>query len=286
MAPGTVQQDALFSSRWLLTAPYVSDELSKGCWREPRSKAVTRRYVQLNSAKLVWCVVLDVDHDELDGLTIDAGLPEPSWTAVNPFNGHGHVAYILEVPIARSDAARTKPLRYLARIEAGLCAALRADVSYAGLLTKNPLSNAWNTFWCPDEDGGVYTLTDLAQALGDRLPRQLPRKPETSHGLGRNVTLFNALRTWAYTAIRRYREDGREEWEAMTLAWAQSINQGFPEPLPAREVRDTAHSVAKWVWTNFSEDQFRAIQQKRASKPRPSRRTRDTAAQRVLEADL
>ena len=269
MSQGSAQ-GALFDARWLVQAPYVSDDLSGGCWREPRAKALTRRYVQLNSAALVWCVVIDVDHDEVDGLAADEGLPAPSWTAINPFNGHAHIAYVLEVPVARSDAARQKPLRFLARIEAGLCATLRGDRAYAGFLTKNPVHRSWITCWCPDEEGGVYTLSDLASALGPRLPRQLPRKTEKSHGLGRNVTLFNELRHWAYTAIRRHREDGRDEWEAMTQAWATSINQGFPQPLPEREVADTAHSVAKWVWNNFSEDQFRRIQQVRAKRPRQS----------------
>ena len=61
----------------------------------------------------------------------------------------------------------------------------------------------------------------------------------------------------------------------MTHAWAQSINQAFPEPLPGREVRDTAHSVAKWVWEHFTEDQFRKIQQHRAQQPRPKGRKAD-----------
>lgn len=271
------QQAALFDSRWLLHAPYASDNLRAGCWREPRAKALARRYIQLNAAHLVWCIVVDVDHDEVAWKLDAANLPEPSWTAVNPFNGHAHVAYVLEVPVPRSDAARVKPLRFLARIEAGLVAALEGDTAYAGLLTKNPLHRAWHTFWCSED--GVYTLGELAEALGDRLPRQLPRRTEHSHGLGRNVTLFNSLRKWAYTAIRRYREDGREQWEEMTLAWAQGINLGFPEPLPEREVRDTARSVAKWVWTNFSEEQFRKIQKARASKPRK------VTAQQVMEVD-
>lgn len=265
MTAGTAQ-GALFDARWLVQSPYVADDLKAGCWREPRAKAIARRYVQVNSPGLVWCVVIDVDHDDADWAADRADLPEPSWTAVNPFNGHAHVAYVLEVPVARSDAARTRPLRFLARIEAGLIDALGGDLAYAGLLTKNPVHQSWVTRWCSED--GVYTLGDLATALGDRLPKQLPRKIERSHGLGRNCTLFNELRTWAYTAIRRHREDGRDAWEEMTLAWATSINARFPEPLEAREVRDTAHSVAKWVWQNFSEDQFRKIQQHRARRPR------------------
>lgn len=265
MAQGLTQA-ALFDARWMVQSPYVSDDLSAGCWREPRAKAIARRYVQLNSPGLVWCVVVDVDHSDADWAADRADLPEPSWTASNPFNGHAHVAYVLEVPVARSDAARTAPLRFLARVEAGLIDALGGDLAYAGLLTKNPVHHSWVTQWCSED--GVYTLSQLATALGSRLPKQLPRKVERSHGLGRNVTLFNELRTWAYTAIRRHREDGREDWEAMTQAWAQGINARFPDPLPDNEVADTAHSVAKWVWQHFSEDQFRKIQQARARKPR------------------
>ncbi|RJF06814.1 replication initiation protein, partial [Escherichia coli] len=40
----------------------------------------------------------------------------PTWTAQNPENGHAHIAYALSAPVAKSDAARLKPLRLLARI--------------------------------------------------------------------------------------------------------------------------------------------------------------------------
>lgn len=259
-------QDALFDARWLVQSPYVTDNLQDGCWREPRAKAIARRYVQLNSPGLVWCVVIDVDHDDADWAADRADLPEPSWTAINPFNHHAHIAYVLEVPVARSEYARTGPLRFLARIEAGLIDALGGDLAYAGLLTKNPVHRSWATRWCSGD--GVYTLAQLATALGDRLPKQLPRKVERSHGLGRNCTLFNELRTWAYTAIRRHRDDGRDAWEGMVLDWATAINSGFPEPLNHSEVKATAHSVAKWVWTHFSETEFSKIQQARAKKPR------------------
>ena len=61
MAQGLTQA-ALFDARWMVQSPYVSDDLRDGCWREPRAKAVARRYVQLNSPGLVWCVVGGGDH--------------------------------------------------------------------------------------------------------------------------------------------------------------------------------------------------------------------------------
>ena len=236
MTAGTIQE-ALFDARWLVQSPYVSDDLKSGCWREPRAKAIARRYVQVNSPGLVWCVVVDVDHDDADWSADRADLPEPSWTAVNPFNGHAHIAYVLEVPVARSDAARTHPLRFLAHVEAGLIDALGGDLAYAGLLTKNPVHQSWVTRWCSED--GVYTLGELATALGDRLPKQLPRKIERSHGLGRNCTLFSELRVWAYTAIRRHREDGRDAWEEMTLGLGHEHQQ--PLPRAARGPRSPRH---------------------------------------------
>ena len=72
MTAGTAQ-GALFDARWLVQAPYVSDNLRDGCWREPRAKAIARRYVQVNSPGLVWCVVVDVDHDDADWARGDSG---------------------------------------------------------------------------------------------------------------------------------------------------------------------------------------------------------------------
>lgn len=260
----------LFDAQWQLRAPYATDKLSEGVWRQTRAEAITRRYVQLNSSRLVWCIVVDVDHSDGDQAADLAGLPEPSWVAVNPFNNHAHVAYVLEVPVCRSELAHEKPLRFLARVEAGLTAALSGDRSYAGLLTKNPVHTSWATSWAASE--GVYTLQELSCALGAHMPRQLPRSAANSHGLGRNCTMFREVREWAYRAVKRYWEDGYDDWHAMVRDYALAFNQSFPVPLPASEVDATAKSIARWVWQRFTPEQFSEIQQARSAKAAEKRR--------------
>ncbi|WP_223920903.1 replication initiation protein [Aeromonas caviae] len=38
-------------------------------------------------------------------------MPAPHWISVNRTNGHAHIGYMLATPVARTSAARQKPLR-------------------------------------------------------------------------------------------------------------------------------------------------------------------------------
>ena len=73
--------------------------------------------------------------------------PAPSWMVVNTRPrtatrraGGIHAVYALEVPVARTDAAHTLPLRYLAHIADRLSYHLGADPGYTGLITRNPIN--------------------------------------------------------------------------------------------------------------------------------------------------
>ena len=97
-------------------------------------------------------------------------MPAPHWISINPENGNYHLGYLLAAPVARTNAARLKPLRYLAAIEHVLAHRLGADVGYVGLITKNPVHSDWWTVWhgiepysldylaefCPDADLAAY----------------------------------------------------------------------------------------------------------------------------------
>ena len=77
----------------------------------------------------------------------ERGLPAPHWISINPENGNYHLGYLLAAPVARTNAARLKPLRYLAAIEHVLAKKLGADMGYVGLITKNPVHRDWWTIW-------------------------------------------------------------------------------------------------------------------------------------------
>lgn len=214
------EQSTLFAPSRLPRRPYCSDDVrTNGLFRQPLDKALSRSHIQFNPAAMVYWLVFDIDIRGGADTWQDAGLPPPNIAITNPANGHAHLWYGLEVPVCRTDAARIKPLEFLAVIQYSMTKALRADPCYAGLVAKNPVSNAWSTEWL---HSFAYGMPELAEYL--TLPKRLPKRA-VDHGLGRNCTLFHELRQWAYANIREYRSGRRwADWSAATLSQAEALN--------------------------------------------------------------
>lgn len=67
-------------------------------------------------------------------------------------------------------------------------------------------------------------------------------------GLGRNCTLFESARVWAYREIRNHWGDPAGLGRAIE-AEAAARNAEFSEPLPVSEVRAIAASIHRWIVT-------------------------------------
>jgi len=263
--------------------PFATDCPGPGLHRMSPLEAIKRRHLQVNPPNLRFWLLFDIDKPDAAMAWDDAGLPEPAWTAQNPANGHAHSAWGIEAPVLLDKPDRQKPVRYLAAIESAYRAAMAADPAYGGLLTKNPLSPHWRTFW---GQHGIYGLDDLAEYVD--LDRHKPRpgiKVEDI-GLGRNVALFDSLRLWAYRAWRKYKLIGAtaHDFDAACLAAARERNGDFPVPLHDPEVCHTAKSVSRWVWQKFSLGEFERIQRRRGTKGgQVSGAVRKTAAEERRE---
>ncbi|MCY5064039.1 replication initiation protein, partial [Salmonella enterica subsp. enterica serovar 1,4,[5],12:i:-] len=93
---------------------------------------------------------------------------------------------------------KMKPLKYAAAVESALREKLGADVGYSGLICKNPNHENWQiAVWQPE----LYTLDWLADSLDLNSANEKTILPD--YGLGRNCTLFDKTRKWAYRAIRQ-----------------------------------------------------------------------------------
>lgn len=230
--------------------PYTSCDIKQhGVWHASRSKALGNEYIQVNPARLKYWMVFDVDRNGAAFAWEDANLPPPAWAAVNRENGHAHLAWGLSAPVSSGDASRIKPMRYAAAIEASFREKLQADVGYSGLITKNPLHKLWDTLRITDH---LYDLGELAEYVDlDRFRLKGKKKPEPV-GLGRNCMLFDELRSWAYSAVRRHRESRIYTlWEGECLIKALELNRLFSapfSPLPEKECLNLAKSIAKWTW--------------------------------------
>lgn len=253
------QQLDLFES--LPHKPYCMDEIPGHNYIRPKKLAIKKPYIQVNPPMMTIYFVFDDDKDNSALSWFDAGLPAPLWTTQCLESTHCHHCYKLEIPVCTSDFASIKAIKYAQAVYYAYALKLGADLSYSQLITKNPLHPQWKTTFWVDV---AYSLDYLADFV--ELPKKIPKKLEVV-GLGRNVTMFEKGRKWAYTAIREYiHHHSSYEWEKAVRAQIEAINSGFEQPLPYSEVKATAQSISKWVWQRFSYGEFSAIQAIRGAK--------------------
>jgi hypothetical protein len=237
-------QLSLFSSDRLARRPYCADDLEYGLRIRSQSHALKHSHIQANSPALKWRLVFDIDRPAAVFAAEDANVATPNWIAENPRTGHVHACYEIETAIVTSTAGRAGPLRFAAAVEHAYMTALKADQGYVGL--------------------EPYNLVELSEWVD--LPARLSKKAASESPLGRNVSVFDSLRGWAYRNIRKY--SALAEWQFACRMQAASFNC-FTTALPAGEVDHIAKSVAKWVWGQFdvaaSDARFSALQSHRGA---------------------
>ena len=242
-----MQQLALFETPRLPRKPYCTDDLTAGLMVRPLRIAIQKRYIQPNPPGKASYLAFDVDRADAGAAWLDSNAPRPNFIIKNPENGHAHYLYALEHPVCTTSAARVKPMRYLAAIEAAIARELGADAGYSGLIIKNPCHGHWQTIIV---EPNFYSMAALAEHLDLTAPANEELRCQT--GLGRNCTLFDTLRQWAYKSVEDYwKPNGELPWSKAVRARAHAYNV-FPEPLQPKEVDQIAKSVSKWVWKHFS----------------------------------
>lgn len=235
---------------WLPLWPLASDDLRQGIYRESRSKALRRRYIEANPQALSNLLVVDIDHpDALMRAVWDRHSWLPNAVVENPTNGHAHAVWALSEPVTRTEYAKRKPLAYATAITEGLRRSVDGDKGYSGLMTKNPEHQSWEAHWVTDE---LYALPQLEHHLAEWgfLPPPSWKKTRRRNpvGLGRNCALFETARTWAYREIRNHWGDPDGLGIAISVE-AHRLNAGFSEPLPSSEVNGIARSIHRWIIT-------------------------------------
>lgn len=273
-SPEQLELELLDPSKWP-RRPYCSDDVRRGTVIRSLPQALKKRYIQANPPYLrVWSIH-DCDYEGAAIAWESANLPPPAWVAVNKANGHAHLVWGLSAPVLVDGLhAREAPMRYLDAVESMMREKLRADPGFSGLITKNPAHPYWRVLIGPPQARVGYELRYLAEFLPG-LEKYVPRRRRVEEvGLGRNITLFDFLRHWAYRRVREYkRQGGLQAWNAWLTACnlrALERNGEFLYPLDPREVWWIAKSVAKWTWRRFnieeSDARFSALQAHRGRK--------------------
>lgn len=238
-----------------------SNELDFGTHIRRKAYALKHNYIQFND-KFIKFLVLDLDRVDCFWDWNYKNLPAPHYIVGNPKNGHCHYIYALAMPICRTDNAKLKPLEYFAKIQQAYTLALKADPTFAGLLTKNPNSAKWRVSQWAYEP---YTLDYLADFVD--LPQKITKQDAV--GEGRNCYLFQSVRKIAYREVLFYKKHGAkyDDFYRFILAKLEKLNVFNNVPsLDFNELKGIAKSVSKWTWRNFSLAEFSAIQTARSHK--------------------
>jgi len=233
----------------LLDKPFASNGFDQyGLFPYNKIEAIQQKHIQVNSKGLVKHLLFDLDHDNIF-VWSDVGFPEPSWQAINPLNGHSHIAYTLKVPVCVTEKGHKKPKIFLEDVQLKMLAGLNADLNYAGLTTKNPLHEYWNVLIGTRHD---YELGELAEYCY-KFKKAIKHKREEIFG-SRNCSLFNSVRIWAYRNVSR----SSDLWifREAVLNELMMCNTCKP-PLPYNEARSVAKSIANWTWAKFERNNKR-----------------------------
>ena len=232
--------------------PYASDGKIDGVFQPARrmakSRALEKPNIQINGPRLIRYLSFDIDR-RLGALAWDdANLPPPNIIVINQDNLHAHLIYELEKPIwKRTENDRrpgeAPPVRYCNAVWKGMRRDLKADPGYTGLMVKNPFNAQWRTVVLRSRP---YRLAELAAHLDldDNSDCDIRDNPD-----GRNCTLFDSIRYWAYRSVKDYSD--RESFKLALSDELDRLNQSLRNPLPGRETNDIAKSVSRWVWTKY-----------------------------------
>lgn len=241
---------------WLPLWPLASDDLRAGLYRQSRPSALTRRYVETNPHALSNLLVVDIDHEDALMRAIwdrspRAGRPGwlPNAVVENPANGHAHAVWALSEPVTRTEYAKRRPLALATAVIEGLRRATGGDEGYSGLITKNPTHTGWEASWWTNELYTLGYLRDRLEDLGTMPPASWKRtKRRNSIGLGRNCSIFETARTWAYREVRHHFGDPQGFTRAVHTH-VHELNAEFPEPLRVSEANAIAKSISTWIIT-------------------------------------
>ena len=269
-----------FEQLWMPLWPLASDDLAAGIYRGSREQGLQRRYIEANPHAMSNLLVVDIDHNdaELRALSCKA---TPTAIVSNRRNGHAHGIWAIIEAVIRTAYGSRKATAYAASVVEGLRRDVDGDKGYSGLMTKNPTHEDWETLWVAPSTSpeDLWTLDQLKEALGDRMPPPRWRRGREIVGLGRNCHIFETARTWAYREIRHHFGDP-ESLQAAIHTHVATLNAEFTEPLPHSEAKAIANSIHRWITTKSRmwkdgaavyDATFTTIQSNRGRRPRPGR---------------
>jgi hypothetical protein len=157
----------------------TTNDFAEGTKFRKRGKVDQFAYCGLNPVYRAY-LSFDLDSPASAFRFEDVNLPAPTIITVNRTNGHSHMLYRLNTPVAYHRNSRSAPQDYFEAIQSAMESRLSADTAFNHTLTKNPLHPAWEVITFPTS----YDLTDFAEWIElpkRRIAHSLPGKAATTN---------------------------------------------------------------------------------------------------------
>lgn len=226
----------------LTTYTRATDAFEFGTQIYKKDNAIKKKFVSLNRLYKSY-IVIDIDKPNATFLFEENNLPVPTIITINPKNGHCHYLYELRTPVIYTENARRRPQSFCEAIDCSLTKALGGDPAYIGRITKNPLHPAWKVL----QHNVKYDLNDFQEYIDIRSTKEIQLVP----GAGRNCTLFDTTRHWAYDQVRFHNLyfPFMNEVESKTSELNNRLFGNYEQGLLGyKEVFHIAKSIGNWTW--------------------------------------
>ena len=241
--------------------PWVGDEEKIRRGRRPAPEAWDQwPYVESHPPHTYAGLFFDIDKPDRWEYEVDG--PCPNWQIRKEgLQTTYHVAYTLEIPVARHNAAQHRIIQYYRDIYDGLSLLFGADPRFDGIMAKNPLQPppGCTVDWIRREP---YRLNELREWLPAKIP-----KPILTTGVGRNCDLFAHCVKLAHQPkwANIIADEGHD---GLWLEYVRRLNYAeyADDPLPDTECQSIAKSCAKYSLRQYSEYTFSRIQTARNTK--------------------
>lgn len=176
---------------------------------------------------------------------------EPNFLVYNPANFNHQAFWLLSDPVhCQQESKNRKPYQLLRAIESAFDDKYDGDHRFARYISRNPLFHAADTDWRHNRGHKLSELAEVVELNQQRI-KTGSRTVIESAATGRNCTVFDDLRFWAYkqdTADMNF-----STWLQRCTTQALQYN-AFTQPLALKEVKSIAKSVAQYTFNKrFSE---------------------------------
>lgn len=260
-----------------------TNNLAQGTIFRNRNHAQNYKYISLHDSNNRKAIILDIDYEGL--LAQDLSL-YPNYIVRNKNNSKCHVVYLLKVPVHYNNNSNINIQRWFEYCCKGLSLESGADLSYNGLITKNPFHQDFRTEWCRREP---YTLDEISEYILDKGKEiKTTNSIKTKRELKlldiekgcRNDSLFRIQANEAYKIICGFIGSYEDFYHDIYTRLSEK-NLLISEPLGVKEISNIAKSISKFVYYKFSTAHKERFVSKQRERGKKSGQVRAEKAQKI-----